>query len=326
MKKKATAFMMAMTFLCCLPYSRAAASPDRKGPWTGHRTNEIEQKLFEKINETRIEHQKRRFVSPSTRLSYQARMHAKEMHRFSDEVLGSRECHNSMDGTISGVRIRIAYPRADLTGENIALAYGNLDPVSAAIDNWMDDQDHRDILLGNWDRVGIGIFEGSRVPHNGFSDSEMTFYTIVADFVRLNSPPPPSAAGQTVDLDCVGASVQTAGSTGERRKVKERGRTVHRFYYFAGSRVHCSVSVKNRGTGTAENCSIESSNLPHGWRLEVAPFSVAAGGRHVSIDFYIHISPDAHNKKYSINLNLIHPNDSNTANNTFVVSIPVTMR
>lgn len=153
------------------------------GPPRNHKASDLEKRLIQAINRERVARGKTALGKYSIPLCYTGRSHADDMQGFSDEKLNSADSHTGSDGSTSAGRIRRFYPNARMTGENITWISGNLDPVQAALDGWLDDVPHTDILLGDWDRVGVGIAVGQRRPPTEPNGAVMTFYTVVADFV-----------------------------------------------------------------------------------------------------------------------------------------------
>lgn len=148
-----------------------------------HRASDLEKRLIRAINRERVARGKPSLAQYSGALCYTGRNHAEDMQGFSDSKLNSADSHNGSDGSTSAGRIRRFYPNARLTGENISWISGDIDPVQAALDGWLDDAPHTDILMGDWDRLGVGIAVGQRRPPSNPNGAVMTFYTVVADFV-----------------------------------------------------------------------------------------------------------------------------------------------
>lgn len=163
----------------------ASAQPTFAGnPARNHRASDLEKQLIEAICRERVARGKPALKKYSIPLCFVARKHAEDMQGMSDSKLDSADCHNGSDGSTSASRIRRFYPNARSTGENISLVCGSLDPVATALAGWLDDAPHTNILMGDWDRLGVGIAVGERRPPHDPDAPVMTFYTIVADFVE----------------------------------------------------------------------------------------------------------------------------------------------
>jgi uncharacterized protein YkwD len=62
--------------------------------------------------------------------------------------------HDGFDARVAALAEHIPWSSA---GENVAWNQGYPDPASQAVEGWMDSQGHRDNILGDYDRTGIGI-------------------------------------------------------------------------------------------------------------------------------------------------------------------------
>lgn len=126
----------------------------------------LEQRVLERINEVRRQHDLNDLAMDSV---------LREVARQYSAAMGRRDffSHSGPEGDTVGDRLRAAGVCYRMVAENLAKNYNVPDPVTAAVDGWMDSPGHRrNILTPAFRQTGIGVWR----------DGETFYFTQV--FVR----------------------------------------------------------------------------------------------------------------------------------------------
>lgn len=107
-----------------------------------------EHKLIDMINEVRKSHNLRPLLFWDA-LSNIARRHSVNMAENKVEF-----GHDGFDERAKDLK---AYGKYVAFGENVAYSFNYPDPLSIAVEGWMDSKGHRDNILGDFNYTGIGI-------------------------------------------------------------------------------------------------------------------------------------------------------------------------
>jgi uncharacterized protein YkwD len=124
---------------------------DEPPPETSQPTSpyaDLEQAVHEQVNQYRVEQGLPPLVLNAD-ISQQSRLHSEAMA--SGRVPFS---HQGFDQRVQAIARTVPYRRA---GENVAYNQGYSDPVTQAVEGWINSPGHRENMEGNFDLTGIGI-------------------------------------------------------------------------------------------------------------------------------------------------------------------------
>jgi uncharacterized protein YkwD len=112
---------------------------------------EVEARSFQLINQDRA-NQGLPALTLDGELSQVARMHSQDMRD------SNYFAHNDLNGNSPSSRMRVAGISFKISGENIARTSGLNDPAGSANDEFLNDPEHRNVLLNQqFTRVGVGV-------------------------------------------------------------------------------------------------------------------------------------------------------------------------
>ena len=139
--------------VCTATAPAFAEGPTATAAGMRERAARVERRLLRCTNNHREAHG-RRELKLTRALRRAARMHAKNMVRY------QFFSHTDQKGWGPAQRVAWFKPafRVRAIGENIA---GGQDSARAACRAFMSSGDHRDVMLGHWNRVGLGFWSGS---------------------------------------------------------------------------------------------------------------------------------------------------------------------
>jgi uncharacterized protein YkwD len=108
-------------------------------------------------------------------LSHDRRL-ARAASRFSASMVREQFfAHVSPSGSTLGKRARAAGYPGGLLGETLGWGSGSLATPAAIVNGWMNSPPHREIVLGGFRKIGLGVASGSPVGLDGAA-------TVTADF------------------------------------------------------------------------------------------------------------------------------------------------
>jgi len=111
--------------------------------------NDIEQEIFTLINEYRSTRGLSVLIWNET-IAEQCRIHSKNM--------GDNKIHFGHDGFEERFENIMQAIKFTVAAENVAYNYNHNKPGQTAFDNWINNQDHRANIEGNFNLTGIGVY------------------------------------------------------------------------------------------------------------------------------------------------------------------------
>ena len=114
--------------------------------------DEIEQKVFELVNEYRVAQGKPALILDGS-ITLECRTHSENMAQSIVQF-----SHEGFEGRVTSISRRINVIGA---GENIGYNHNYLNPAKAAFSTWRDNEEHRHNIEGDFDLTGVGVAKNS---------------------------------------------------------------------------------------------------------------------------------------------------------------------
>jgi uncharacterized protein YkwD len=113
---------------------------------------DLESSVHSKVNSYRTS-QGKSAMGYDNRIAEIARTHSRNMAKGAVGV-----GHDGFDGRVSQLKTVLGTSNIAV-GENVAYNYGYSDPVQVAVDGWINSEDHRQNMIGDYNWTGIGVAE-----------------------------------------------------------------------------------------------------------------------------------------------------------------------
>lgn len=131
-------------------------------------------------------------------------------------------------------------------------------------------------------------------------------------------------SSNNVDLVVLGSGTQTSGSTGIVYKTEMvGGRESKRAYYLPGAKVQCRVTIKNKGTGAADDYYIATTTPELNWQPQYTKVPIPAGVEKMFVDFKLAVPGDTKPGEYKVMMKIGHAKEANAADNDFAIIVRV---
>jgi hypothetical protein len=131
-------------------------------------------------------------------------------------------------------------------------------------------------------------------------------------------------SSNNVDLVVLGSGAHTSGSTGIVYKTETvDGRQVKRAYYLPGAKVQCQVTIKNKGTGAADDYYIATTTPELNWQPQYTKVPIPAGVEKMFVEFKLAVPGDTKPGEYKVMMKIGHAKEANAADNDFAIIVRV---